>query len=69
MRPALRALTEAPRHYGFHGTLKPPFHLADGCDAGDLRRAMAGFAARQAAFEIAALHAARDRRLPGLGAG
>ena len=51
----LRALTEAPRHYGFHGTLKPPFQLAAGCDVGDLRRAMAGFAARQAAFEITAL--------------
>jgi putative phosphonate metabolism protein len=51
----LRALTEAPRHYGFHGTLKPPFHLAQGCDVDDLRRAMAGFAARQAPFEIAAL--------------
>jgi putative phosphonate metabolism protein len=51
----LRALTEAPRLYGFHGTLKPPFHLAKGCDVDDLRRAMAGFAARQAAFEIATL--------------
>ncbi len=51
----LRALTEAPRHYGFHGTLKPPFHLANGCDPDDLRRALAGFAARQASFEIAAL--------------
>src|ERR671910_882578 len=51
----LRALTEAPRHYGFHGTLKPPFHLAQGCDVDDLRRAMAGFAGRQAAFEIATL--------------
>ena len=51
----LRALTEAPRHYGFHGTLKPPFDLANGCDVDDLHRAMAGFAVRQAAFEIAAL--------------
>src|SRR5687768_7240593 len=51
----LRTLTEAPRHYGFHGTLKPPFHLANGCDVDDLRRAMTGFAARQAAFEVAAL--------------
>lgn len=51
----LRTLTEAPRHYGFHGTLKPPFHLAQGCDADDLRRAMTGFAGRQAALEIAAL--------------
>lgn len=48
----LRDLTEAPRHYGFHGTLKPPFRLADGCDASDLRRALAGFAAQRGAFEI-----------------
>jgi putative phosphonate metabolism protein len=51
----LRELTEAPRQYGFHGTLKPPFRLADGCDAGDLRRALAGFAAQRSAFEIEAL--------------
>lgn len=51
----LQALTEAPRHYGFHGTLKPPFHLAEGCDAEQLRRALTGFAARQAAFSIPAL--------------
>lgn len=51
----LRALTQAPRHYGFHGTLKPPFQLAAGCDVDDLRRAMAGFASQQAAFRIAAL--------------
>jgi putative phosphonate metabolism protein len=51
----LQALTEAPRHYGFHGTLKPPFHLAQGCDVDDLQRAIAGFAAWQVAFEIAAL--------------
>ena len=52
----LRALTEAPRHYGFHGTLKPPFHLADGCDAAELRRALMAFAARQAPFQIDSLH-------------
>lgn len=51
----LQALTEAPCRYGFHGTLKPPFHLAEGCDVDDLRRAIAGFAVRQTAFEIAAL--------------
>lgn len=51
----LHALTEAPRHYGFHGTLKPPFHLADGCDAAELGRALAAFAARQIPFEVAAL--------------
>ncbi|HWA48102.1 MAG TPA: DUF1045 domain-containing protein [Dongiaceae bacterium] len=51
----LQALTEAPRHYGFHGTLKPPFHLADGCDVADLRRAIVGFSARQRPFEIKGL--------------
>lgn len=50
-----RALTEAPRHYGFHGTLKPPFQLAEGCGVEDLSRAVTGFAAQQASFEIAAL--------------
>jgi putative phosphonate metabolism protein len=48
----LQALTEAPRHYGFHGTLKPPFQLADGCDLADLRRAIGGFVGRQRPFEI-----------------
>ena len=28
--PGLRDATEAPRKYGFHGTLKPPFRLAEG---------------------------------------
>lgn len=51
----LRSLTEAPRHYGFHATLKPPFRLADGCDAAQLRRALTAFAARQARFDIDAL--------------
>ena len=26
-----------PRKYGFHGTLKPPFGLADGCDLAALK--------------------------------
>jgi putative phosphonate metabolism protein len=52
----LDALTEAPRHYGFHGTLTPPFQLAKRCDVGDLTRALTGFAMRQTPFEIAALH-------------
>ncbi len=29
-------ITAAPRKYGFHGTLKPPFRLADGTDFGGL---------------------------------
>ena len=31
-----RALTGAPRRYGFHATLKPPFRLAAGCTPDDL---------------------------------
>lgn len=30
---AWTALTRAPRQYGFHATLKPPFELAPGCTA------------------------------------
>jgi putative phosphonate metabolism protein len=48
----LTELTEAPRHYGFHGTLKPPFRLADGDDTRRLHASLARFAARQAAFAI-----------------
>src|SRR5688500_2909112 len=48
----LRELTEAPRHYGFHGTLKPPFGLADGDDTRRLHASLGRFAARQAAFAV-----------------
>jgi putative phosphonate metabolism protein len=48
----LKELTEAPRHYGFHGTLKPPFRLADGDDTRRLHASLGRFAARQAAFMI-----------------
>jgi putative phosphonate metabolism protein len=48
----LRSITEAPRHYGFHATLKPPFHLADGCGQGQLRSAIAAFVKRQRAFVV-----------------
>ena len=33
-------LTAAPRKYGFHGTIKPPFRLAPGTRAGDLHWAV-----------------------------
>lgn len=29
-------ITETPRKYGFHATIKPPFHLAAGCSEADL---------------------------------
>lgn len=40
-----RSITSAPRTYGFHATLKPPFFLAQGKELGDLETAVAEFAA------------------------
>ena len=45
-----RGVTESPRIYGFHATLKPPFRLATGAREDDLRAAFESFAARQTAF-------------------
>src|SRR5512145_2649151 len=45
-------LTAAPRLYGFHATLKPPFALAPGCVAGELDAALARFAQRRAPFPL-----------------
>lgn len=36
----IAALSATPRKYGLHGTIKPPFHLADGCDPEGLHSAM-----------------------------
>jgi len=38
-------VTAEPRRYGFHGTLKAPFHLSDGTTEDDLLRAATSFAA------------------------
>lgn len=46
----LRRVTASPRHYGFHATLKPPFALAPGRTADELRAAAASLAARQPPF-------------------
>ena len=43
-------LIASPRGYGFHATLKPPFRLADGCDAGGLAAALEDFAAARSPF-------------------
>ncbi|WP_103174579.1 DUF1045 domain-containing protein [Paracoccus sp. SY] len=43
--PAPR-ITEEPRRYGFHGTIKPPFRLAQGVAPGDLDAAVRTLAAR-----------------------
>lgn len=48
----LDALTADPRRYGFHATLKAPFHLADGMSEADLLVAFATFAERTAPVEI-----------------
>lgn len=49
------SLTTSPRRYGFHGTLKPPFALADGTDAAGLLAAAEAMAAGLASFEAPAL--------------
>jgi putative phosphonate metabolism protein len=41
----LADITAEPRRYGFHGTLKAPFHLAAGSTEEDLLRAATAFAA------------------------
>ncbi|MEQ5871033.1 DUF1045 domain-containing protein [Sagittula sp. NFXS13] len=46
--PGIAALTDAPRKYGFHGTLKPPFRLRQGRTEADLRAAVADLASRTA---------------------
>lgn len=42
------ALTDVPRKYGLHGTVKPPFRLADGASFEDLSAAVQAFCATQA---------------------
>lgn len=54
----LDTLTAAPRHYGFHATLKPPFALADGTSVGGLIEALEDFAAARAVFDVPQPHVA-----------
>ncbi|WP_119458994.1 DUF1045 domain-containing protein [Rhodospirillaceae bacterium SYSU D60014] len=56
--PRLEEITRAPRHYGFHGTLKAPFRLADGHSLEALQRAITAFAATRAGFELPPLRLA-----------
>jgi putative phosphonate metabolism protein len=42
--------TQEPRRYGFHGTLKAPFHLADGASEAALIESVAQFASARNAF-------------------
>lgn len=48
----LVALTEAPRRYGWHGTLVAPFRLADGVTQADVLHAARAWAATQSAFAL-----------------
>jgi putative phosphonate metabolism protein len=48
-------ITDAPRRYGFHGTIKPPFRLAGGHSAGELHAATAALCARLAPVSLPGL--------------
>lgn len=52
----LAALTSDPRKYGFHGTLKAPFRLADGMDFAALCTAAHTLAQTLPALEMPGLH-------------
>lgn len=51
-------ITAAPRKYGFHATLKPPFRLAEGATAEDLGKQVAALAARTAPIRLEGLRLA-----------
>jgi len=51
----LAEVTAEPRKYGFHGTLKPPFRLAQGARAADLAEATARLAASLKKIEFSGL--------------
>lgn len=48
----LRAITAAPRRYGFHATLKAPFHLAESSSVRDLLDNVDEFARKQHSFPL-----------------
>lgn len=50
--PRQEAWTGAPRRYGLHATLKPPFRLRDGAQPADLDQAVRTLAGQRAAFGI-----------------
>jgi hypothetical protein len=53
-------ITQTPRKYGLHGTLKAPFKLAEGCALAQLQDVAAAFAAEQPEFKIGALALRHD---------
>ena len=57
--PAIAQITAAPRKYGFHGTIKPPFHLAEGTTVDALQEALADLCASAAPVTLDGLHLSR----------
>ncbi|WP_027244756.1 DUF1045 domain-containing protein [Leisingera daeponensis] len=53
------AITEVPRKYGLHATLKPPMRLSDGQSQSALEAACAALAAAQKPVTLDGLHLAR----------
>lgn len=51
----IEGITETPRKYGFHGTLKPPFKLAQGKTAEDLEAAVENLASRLSPVSVEAM--------------
>ncbi|MHA6264548.1 DUF1045 domain-containing protein [Arenibacterium sp. CAU 1754] len=58
----LEDITDTPRKYGLHGTLKPPFRLAPGFDRNALEQACADLAAGLARVDMTGLDLARMGR-------
>lgn len=56
------AITATPRKYGFHGTIKPPFRLAEGTTAQALSDEVAAFCETAAPVQLEGLHLARMGR-------
>ncbi len=56
--PDIAALTQEPRRYGFHATLKPPMRLAPGCTWFALVAAVRTIAATLPPFVLPPLHVA-----------
>ncbi|HKQ31163.1 MAG TPA: DUF1045 domain-containing protein, partial [Burkholderiales bacterium] len=54
-REEIGAITAAPRHYGFHATLKAPFALVEGLRVDDLHAALRQFTNRRTAFKLGQL--------------
>ncbi|UDL94893.1 DUF1045 domain-containing protein [Lichenihabitans sp. PAMC28606] len=50
--PASLGWTAGPRRYGFHATLKAPFHLVDGRTAAELEQALQEFVRTQTPIDI-----------------